>query len=192
MSNLKHRAFVSQGVSVTLGKLAECMSGCKTWSEVCKWNVKFQCPNTTEFFCVSPSWHWKWKMGESKAKNVSLCHRKSGSEMLSFGLASNQPFLDFFTSRNGWRTCLAHPSFSPALPPYIPVQKQLIWQTLWWQHSEWSTAQRACLRVPYQALLGPAALEKSDLWSDRLCKCKCNSYLPPKFSLLGSRTAIPC
>lgn len=145
MSNLKHRAFVSQGVSVTLGKLAECMSGCKTWSEVCKWNVKFQCPNTTEFFCVSPSWHWKWKMGESKAKNVSLCHRKSGSEMLSFGLASNQPFLDFFTSRNGWRTCLAHPSFSPALPPYIPVQKQLIWQTLWWQHSEWSTAQRACL-----------------------------------------------
>lgn len=57
---------------MTLWELAECMSGCKTWSEVCKWSVAFQCPSTTQCFCVPSFWYWKWKMGEEKAK-MCLC-----------------------------------------------------------------------------------------------------------------------
>lgn len=96
-----------------LGKWAECMSGCKTLSVNCKWNMTFPCPSTTQFQCP-PFWHWKW--------NVPLCRCKSGLEMLCFYSATNQSFLDFFTYKNGWKTgrlgtsspCSSPPSLHPS------------------------------------------------------------------------------
>lgn len=171
-------------------RLGKCESECLVVKH-CQQPVSETRPSSAQAqpsFSVTPFWHWKWKVGENKAKKgfVPLCHINLPWRCSAL---TQPPISPYWTSlhtkpaEGQSRLGASSPYSSP--PSYTPARKAAIMPDLTMAVLGRSTAQRTCLRAHCQALVGPVALERSGLWSDKLCRCKCNSYLSPNFFLVG-------